>query len=244
VPSEKLIELHPGKGLDSGLYPSAEASAGAVWRTGLNVWFRPLGIHQAPGKEKLISVTDRQAQAAIQTFTQSGLKRLYFEDFGAVRLWDLGSGTPAGTVIGNVSATGSPDFETWGDWLLITDNTTNIQIWKNTGMAIVIADASTQFGKAKLLRRMAQHVLAISTDVLPTGFHWCTADNPEIWTPAATNSARNLNIRNLDSEIVAAEPLGAGLALYSKETMLVVRYIGPTQWFGTPTQALTRDWCS
>lgn len=235
MPSERLIELRPGKGLDSGLYPSAEAAAGAIWRTGLNMWFRPLGVHHAPGRQFITKVIGRQPQAAAQAFTQAGVRRLYFEDLGVVNYWEGANPFQ----IGAISSAGSPDFETWGDWLLATDNVGNIQIWKNAGALATIADAATQFARAKLLRRMAQHVLAISTNVLPTGFHWCSADNPEVWTPSATNSARNLNVRNLDSEIVAAEPLGAGLALYSKETMILVRYVGPTQWFGTPTQALS-----
>lgn len=235
MPSEKLIELRPGKGLDSGLYPSAEASAGVVWRDGINVWFRPLGIHQAPGRQLAVPVISRQPQAAAQAFTQAGARRLYFDDLGIVNYWE-GVGT---TAIGNLSTVGNPDFETWGDWLLATDNVDPIKIWKNTGALATITDAATQFSKAKILRRIAQHVLAISTNILPTGFHWCTADNPEIWTPSTANSARNLNVRNLDSEIIAAEALGAGLAIYSRETMMLVRYVGPTQWFGTPTQALT-----
>lgn len=232
--STKLIELRPGKGLEGGVNPSAEEASGAVWRDCNNAWFRETAVEHALGRQRIIPSISRQSKALAQAFTQAGVRRLYYEDLGIINRWE---GVSA-SVIGNLSSTGDYDLEPWGDWLLATDSQNNLKIWKNTGTFSTITDAATQFARCKIVRKLAQHLIAYNTDVFPTGFHWCSASNPDLWTPSTTNSARNLSIRNLDSEIMAVEPIGAAHAVYSKNTMMLVRYVGPDQWFGTPDQAL------
>lgn len=234
MPSEKFLDIRPSQGLDSGLMPSAEIATGLIWRTGLNVWFRELTLEHSPGKELLVALIGRKSKTMAQVFTLAGNERLYYEDLGIVNFWENG----VSTVIGSLDVNGSYDMESWGDWLLATDDVNPIKIWKNTGTLATIADAATQFSTARIIKRMAQHVLAYNTNILPTGFHWSSANDPETWTPTLTNSARNLPIRNLDSNIIAVEPLGATHAVYSQNTLLLVRFIGGTQFFGTPTQSL------
>lgn len=232
--STKLLEFRPGKGLDSGLNPSAEEASGAVWREGNNVWFRETAIEHLLGRLRVVSSISRQSQTLAQAFTQAGARRLYFEDLGIINYWE-GAGS---VVIGNLASVGDYDLETWGDWLLATDGVGNLQIWKNTGTFGTVGDSASQFARCKIIKKLAQHLIVYNTNVFPTGFHWCSASNPDLWTPAQTNSARNLTIRNLDSEIIAVEPIGAAHAVYSKNTMMLVRYVGPDQWFGTPDQAI------
>jgi hypothetical protein len=232
--STKLMELRPGKGLDSGLNPSAEEAAGAIWREGNNVWFRETAIEHLLGRSRIVSSISRQSQALAQAFTQAGARRLYYEDLGIINYWE----GAASVVIGNLSPAGDYDLETWGDWLLATDGIANLQLWENTGTFATAGDSASQFARCKIIKKLAQHVIAYNTNVFPTGFHWCSASNPKLWTPSQTNSARNLTIRNLDSEIVGVEPLGAAHAVYSSNTMMLVRYVGPDQWFGTPDQAI------
>jgi len=236
--SNKLIEIKPGAGLNSGLVPSAEPAEGAIWRAARNCWVRDLTLEHSLGKAAIFSSLSNRPRVMAQIFTTAGVKRLYFEDSGSVRKLE---GTTA-TTIGVISTAGSPDFETFGDWLLVTDNISPLKLWKNTGSLDIIADANTRFTRCKIIRRLAQHVIAYNTGgtnfASQTSFHWCSANDPEVWTPLPTNSARDLNIRNLDSEIVAVEPLGAAHAVYSQNNLVLVRYLGPTQWFGTPNQGL------
>jgi hypothetical protein len=235
MPSEKLIEFLPGKGLDSGVFPSSEHASGDIWQTGLNMWFRERTLEHLLGRQKILPLIARASQSMAQALTQAKAKRLYWEDFGTINYWE-GMGA---VTIGGLDPGGDFDMETWGDWLIATDNINPLQIWQNTGALATIPDALTQFSKVKIVRRLAVHLIAYNTDVLPEGLHWCSANDPLTWTPSLNNSARNLPIRDLDSEIIAVEDLGAQNAVYSKNSMLLIQYVGPTQWFGVPAQALS-----
>jgi hypothetical protein len=232
--SEKLIELTADK-LPSGMFPSAEPAAGPTWRTGKNVWFRELNVDQVLGRQKIVGlIGGRTSMAMNQVFTTGGVKRIYYEDFGAFFRNENG----VSTLIDSLDVGGDYDTETWGDWLIATDDINHLKYWNGTGGFVDLGDAASNFAHCSIVKRLAQHLLAYNTDQLPTGFHWCTANDPTIWTPDLTNSARNLNIRNLDSEIIAVCPIAAAHGVYSKNAMLVVQYVGPSQWFGTPTQAV------
>lgn len=231
---DKLIEIRPGKGLDSGIFPSAQPTSGAVWRTATNAWFRELHIEHVPGRTKLVSTISRSSKSIAQAYA-GGAARFYYEDKGIVSYYANGSTS----VVGALADDGNYDLEPYGEWLLATDFTSTLQLWKGIGTFAAAGDVATQFNKCKIIRKIAQHVLAFNTDENPSGFHWCSASNPELWTPSVNNSAGNLVIRDLDSEIVAVVDLGAALAVYSRETMLVVQYTGAGQWFGTPNQALS-----
>lgn len=232
---EKLIDLPAGK-LGSGVFPSQEPAAGETWRTGQNIWFREMSVEQVLGRQKIIPVLGRSARVMTQAFTSDQHKRIYYEDFGLIRYsQDLG----APIDIGSLNTAGDYDLETWGDWLIATDGISNLKYWPNIGSLVNLGDAAANFNYCKIIKRLAQHLLAYNTNFLPTGFHWCDANDPTVWTPDLANSARNLNIRNLDSEIVAVCNLGAAHGVYSRDSLIVVQYVGPNQWFGTPNQALS-----
>lgn len=233
MPSSELIVARPDSGLVAGIMPSIEPASGAIWKISKNCWFREASIENNLGRTR-VAATTLQTRFLANAFTAAGQKRLFYEDSGVVRYYN-GTTTVA---VDSLANNGTYWLEPWGDWLLATDYQNNLKLWKNTGGFITITDAATQFAKCRIVKKLAQHVLAYNTDVFPSGFHWSTANDPEIWTPSTTNSARNLPIRGLDSEIVCVADLGASHAVYSRSTLLLVRYVGPTQWFGTPQQAL------
>lgn len=237
MPAEKLIELQPGKGLDTGVYPSSEpadSSPTTTWNTCNNIWFRELAIEHSLGKQKILPVLGRQSQIMRNAYTQARKKRLYWEDLGIIQYWEGGGAQ----LIGSLDQNGDYDLEVWGDWLIATDGVNHLKLWQNVGSFADIADAATQFSTCRFVKKLAQHVLAFATDVLPQGFHWCSADDPTTWTPSLNNSARSLSIRNADSDIVAVEYLGTNLAVYFRDYMLQVQFVGPSDWFGTPSQAV------
>lgn len=230
----KLIEITAGKGINTGVFPSVEDTAGG-WSDARNAWFKDLHIEHMPGQQKIAAILSKQSRALAQAFV-SGKKRLYFEDAGIISYTETVNG-PAQT-IGTLNGSSlSYWLEPYGSWLIASDNINQLKLWKGTGTFIDIA--AGQFTTAKIVKKLAQHVIAYSTNVFPNGFHWCSASDPETWTPATTNSARNLPIRNLDSDIIAVADLNAGHAVYSSAYMIPVQYIGASDWFGTPAGALS-----
>lgn len=235
MPISKLIEITAGKGINTGVFPSVEDTAGG-WGEARNAWFKDLHIEHMPGQKKLVRFLSRQAKAMAQAYV-GGVQRLYYEDAGIISYIQNAEATPV-TVVGTLnSASNSYWLEPWGDWLVASDGVSQLKLWENTGTFHDIA--AGQFTTAKIVKKLAQHLIAYSTDIFPNGFHWCSASDPNTWTPAPTNSARNLPIRNLDSDIIAVVDLSGGHAVYSRAYMLQVNYLGAGEWFGTPASPLS-----
>lgn len=230
--STKLIELLPSKGLDSGIAPSADPTAGLIWKDSKNIIYREAGIEHSLGRQKLFTVTGRPAQAMAQAFN-APTKSLYYENLGFIYHWP-GAGAPV--IIGALESNGDYWLEPWGTWLLLTDNIKQPKIWQG-GAFIPIGVG--QFSTAKIIKKIAQFAVAYNTDVLPNGFFWTDVSDPTQWTPTLTGAARNLEIRDLDSEIVAVADLGGSHAVYSRDNMLLVQYVGVNAgWLGTPQQGI------
>jgi hypothetical protein len=108
-------------------------------------------------------------------------------------------------------------------------------------------ETSSQFSQAKILLNKGPFMLAINTvaavgtDSSRAGrntVHWSTRDNHQIWRPRATNAAGNLQISDLDSQIIAAALLGDRVAVYSKDTMALLSFLGAPFYFGAQQPAL------
>lgn len=227
-----LLDLMPSKGLNSGLFPSADPVAGAVWRDGRNVWFKELGVEMLLGRQKITSTVSGSPRAISQAFVE-GVNRIYYEDGGNVYYWNGTAQVP----MDNLSTSGSFWFEPYGNFLLATDNVTQPRLWKNGGAFVPIGTGF--FKRAKIIKKMRDQVLVYNTDTYPSGVHWSEVSDPESWDPTPEGArAGFLPFRDLDSEIVAVADLGAAHAVYSRETMQILQWLGGDASFGHPTQGL------
>lgn len=219
----KLLEIKPQKGLESGIFPSTPNMAIPVWKDSLNIVFKSASIERAPGANILLPDIGGAPRAMAQA-SINGVPRLYYEVNAEIFKLEAG----VSTALGNL--TGDPWFETYGTWLVMTDYVEQPQVWKNTGAFIEIG--ASEFTKAKLIRRFAEHLVAFGTDTLPSGVHWCSAGDVEDWTAAAANSAGDLPLRDLDSDIVTACPMGSYMSVYSADTLSLLSYVGHPNYFG------------
>jgi hypothetical protein len=242
--TEKLLELVIGKGLEAGLTPSVEPTAGQVWSGGSNVWFRDLSVEQVLGRSSILSLSGRPSQFLAQAFNAPN-KSLYFESSGIIYQMN-GTGNPtvfgAPQIVAGVDGGGNYWLEPWGTWLLITDTVNQPSLWQGSIGTLPVPIGVGQFKTAKIFKKIAQIAVAYNTDVAPNGFAFSNVSDPTPsgWTPVFGNSAGNLAIRDLDSEIIAVADLGAAHAVYSRSTMLLVQYVGPSAgWLGTPNQAIS-----
>jgi len=227
-----LLDLTAAKGLNSGFFPSADPSAGMPWKDGRNAWFKELGVEKILGRVKQFSTIAGGPKAITQAFVE-GEKRIYYEDGANIYYWN---GVDQ-TAIDSLSPGGTYWLEPFGNFLLVTDGITQPRIWRNTGAFVPIGVG--QFSRAKILKKLGEHVIAYSTDVYPAGMHWSDTSNPEQWDPAPEDSRANfLPFRDLDSEVMAVANLGATHAVYSREAMQIVQFIGGDEVFGRPTQGL------
>jgi len=92
------------------------------------------------------------------------------------------------------------------------------------------------FDTLECFHRQGPHMLAFNYskgDIdYSTSFAWCSADDLDTWTAAATNTAGSLLIREAETAIRCVAQLGNGLAVYTETQMFIVNYVGQPNIFG------------
>jgi hypothetical protein len=115
----------------------------------------------------------------------------------------------------------------------LTQNTTS---GSGTGLTLTLTVPDAAFTRVQGLARLGPHILAFNYDKgsieSPFDFAWCSEDDPDTWVAASANSAGSLTIREADTAIKCAAPLGDGIALYTENQMFLVRYSGAPFYFG------------
>ena len=76
------------------------------------------------------------------------------------------------------------------------------------------------------------HILGFNTSVSDREFIWTDADDTDDWVTSTTNLAGQLEIRELQTAIVAAVPLGDRIAVYGADQMFLVNYLANQLVFG------------
>lgn len=118
----------------------------------------------------------------------------------------------------------------WGDWFLLTNFIDPIKIYKTGGS---MADLTgTPPAKAKVLAKLGPHVIAFNTDLGTNYMEWCAEDNVEEWNNATDPTAGNLPVRDLENGIESVVPLGEALAIYSRNELQLLTYLGGVFQFG------------
>lgn len=83
-----------------------------------------------------------------------------------------------------------------------------------------------------IFKNFGPHILGFKTNVSGKEFIWCDADDPDTWVAASDNLAGQLEIRELQTDIVAVAPLGSRLAVYGSDQMALVSYLANDLVFG------------
>jgi hypothetical protein len=160
---------------------------------------------------------------------------IFWGDQSKLYEWDTISVTEATGFTGQTDATVlNPatqwSFAPYGSWMIATNGVDVPQVHKGTSFAAL--NVESQFTTAEIFIFRGPHLLAFNTSVNDKGFLWSDTDNPEVWLPTASNAAGDLVIREAQSEIMAAVPLGQNIAVYTKEDSYIVSYVGSPNYFG------------
>lgn len=223
--SQELFKLNSAQGLLGGIFPSVEKTVGPVWREGSNVLFRDLAIEQGIGNRRFRSGITRAPRAIAQAYAD-GQSRLYYENNGQIYNWN----GEAVQFIGAMEADAEYELEPFGSWLIASDNVNPLKVWKNTATFETVGEAN--FLKAKILKKFQNYAMVYCTDELPNGYHWSDLDKPHVWEVAEDTRAGAQPIIEFESEIMAVAQLGQSHAVYSKDSMALVNYVGGTNVFG------------
>ena len=158
---QSLISLREIEYVQSGIFPALAPNQLALWRDGENIDFTEGAIEKSKGWTVEPGTTvggqtyeiNALAQAAPETERRiySGLGGAAYS---ALRVWDSGVGRD----LGHAYANGQWSLETWGTWLLATNDVDPVQVWKG-GVSGAAALAGVAVSRAKIVRKLANHVI-------------------------------------------------------------------------------------
>ena len=105
-----------------------------------------------------------------------------------------------------------------------------------SGATATVTVPNIDFDSLECFHRQGPHMLAFNYSKgavdYSTSFAWCSADNLDDWTAAATNTAGSLLIREAETPIRCVCQLGNSLAVYTDTQMFAVNYVGLPNIFG------------
>lgn len=222
--AKPLITAGPGNELESGIFPGVDKLSAPFWADGENIEFRQGGVVSSKGYQGLATLPGEVNEMA-QAF-HNGDQRLYAAVGNGVYMRSSLTGLSS---LGSFPTQGFPQFETFGSFLLATNYADPPMYWKNTGSLVAIADLP--FTTAKIFHRRDNHVIAFNTSNGQNAYEWSSASDVDDWEPLSSNSAGNNWLRDLDSEIICAVDIGSRVAVYSRETMGLIQFIGQPDVF-------------
>jgi hypothetical protein len=255
-----LIKFPNQKAGITGLYPSLHDSiCPSAWKDGRNVIFRDQGVSRMEGWRSAItgtSATSWEIRGMGDLRRESTVPaRVLF--YGAVATssvhiftWSPGdiNGTRSFKIgfSGNVHQASNSAASYWSfaesnEQMIAGIERILPKIWANDTAGWQSLEVSSQFVGAKVLLPKGPFTLAMNTnsqgvpDSSRAGkvtVHWSSRDNPNIWRPRSTNSAGNIQLKELDSQIITAAYLGDRVAVYGKDTMMILSFLGAPYYFG------------
>lgn len=226
----KLIDINDGQLLERGIFPSLADNQQELWKIADNVEFQSRRARKAVGYT-VDTATDR-VRAISQAFVD-GQRRAYWAELEEIWSYNVGAAPPLRIGSGFTGGLGRWSLETWGTWLLATNQEDPPKIWKNTLAPDTMVDLGGLIGtragrKYRLFKKHKNHMMGY----LGQRIDWSHESDVETWEPSTSNSAGGFDIRDLDSDIIAVCQLGPDMAIYSNDSMVLQRYVGEPFYFG------------
>lgn len=226
---DKLLLLSPTE-MQSSIAAGLTPAAVPVWQDADNVVFAELGVRALRGQAPVFTPPDL-IRGMKQGRSGDNL-RLYVGTQNKVYNHEVAAGIATDTeLLTWTTASDYVNLETWGTWLVMNNGLDPVQVWKNGGVSAPLA--ATPFTWAKIILRRSPHLLAFNTSNGVDMYEWSHFSDIEQWDASdPALDAGNLTIRDLESGIVAAVPLGGRIAAYGSASMSVINYLGQPNIFG------------
>lgn len=217
--------------LGSGLFPSYPGRKPVFWEDGRNVNFDSGIVEAGLGQIAMFAREQTSPVTGIQACAVGGTPTLFFGTLTKLWKWSEAGGIEDITGTPYTGAAGDIwSFGCWGNHVLASNGVDQVQYYQAAGNAANLT--GVPFTYAKIIHTTDQYMLAFNTSLGGNWAGWSDIDDITDWTAIASNDAGSQFIRNLDSDIIAAEKLGATIMLYTHNEMFEVAYIGRPFIFG------------
>lgn len=249
---EKMLELK-GDIIHSGVHPGIPNQQVPLWTSSNNIVFRDQSAKvsgaQVPLFDKFPGTVG--PGTGVMALNNEGLPALVWGT--RTRLY-IGVAPPVSKDASRPAGYGGVIDDQWsfvqyGKVVLATNGVDEPQIcpdftitdpvfedlYSYTGVVGLNADFRTH-----ILRSAGAHIIAFNneytTEKINYEYRWCSEDDFLAWAPISTNSARDIQLRDLDSDIVAVVELGQVLVVFGRDQVHAVAYAGAPFFF--PNQHL------
>lgn len=236
-----LASLRASAATDSGVVKSANALDVPLWANARNVLFRDGGPSKVGGWVGVFTVSGAGAIRGLDALQdEAAVQRMFFGDATKLWMWWVPGtvSTLASGLGGYANQTVTRDATVWsfarfGNWMVCANGVDPVRVWKTGASSEVLA--GTTFTRAEIVKASRSYVLAFNTSNGAGYVEWCAGDNPEDWTPTATNDAGNVQIRDLNGPIKAVCGLGEQFLILGKSQAFLLAFAGaPLIWSYQP----------
>jgi hypothetical protein len=229
-----------GDELVSGLNLDQPSQSAILWETGSNVIFRGRSIRPFPGGASLFPKTTDKVITGILDLSArvEGKPSIVFGTDADLRIWNQTDGqTIPGTgytgrqddtVAGLIASRWS--IVQWNDWIIATNGKDLPQIYKTTSFGNL--NVSTLFTTCEIFLKWRQFLIGFNLSDGGNHIRWPNLDNPEDWTPTASNRAGGIYAQDAN-DIKAAVALGESILFYDAGTAHQLEYLGGNDVFGS-----------
>lgn len=227
---QRLLRLGPDE-FKFGVTPSVPDLAGAPIQDSRNLFFDELSMQPMPGMETFYTKPSTKAIVALGSLRRANEPVLYFAYRDAIYSYSVASGVALVTA----GFTGTDQdlgiMESWGNWMLYTNNVDPPKVDKGAGAGFVNLGGSPP-SKINILRKFRVFGIGFGTSNDPNEIIWTDDDDIEDWVSTIDNYADSFVARDMDSAIVGALPLADMIAYYSRNEMRALRFLGFPNTFG------------
>ena len=239
---DKIFEAK-GEIIQTGVFPGLPNQQIPLWKDSNNIVYKDASAKVAGAHEPLFDKGSARAGTGILALDNAGAPALVWGDSEALY---KGLTKPTTIDVTRVSGayTGTDDdlwhFVQFGNTLFATNGVDPVQYMASiSDPASKFVDLDTVSDIAtvdadftcKLLSATGAFILALNTHNLDSEYIWCSEDSQLNWVPSAGNSARDIQIRELNSDIVAVVDMGKLRILYGRDQLRVLGFVGSPFYF-------------
>lgn len=232
--------------VSSGLQPDVHSLKSLLWESATNVIFADGTVRRKKLPALAYDIGNALPIRGIgQQYTTDGGRWLWSGAGGKISRWEFGAPEVIETAFpgytANQTSTSRPtfyDFTPYGNWMLVNSGNPTVpaKIHKKGS-----PDTWTDFAAGEaptgvlLFTKLMSFLVAIGYGPRGTQVGWSDANNVELWTAAADNTAGSLSIDTFNTPIRAAGRIANAISVFSEDQMALVSYIGAPFIFGQQT---------
>lgn len=228
---QRLADL--SENINTGIYKDPGNDRVPLWSDGKNIVFDPEGPRPVHGFSRMTfsQPTNNPIRGMLQAWVD-GNKYVFFGDKDNLFKYDDDLETASEVSKTSDVYTGEWwSFAPWGAWVLATNGSDVVQVYKETNGAF--ADLASDISiTAPIVRTTKAHAIFFGTDDEGRQIRWSDEDDVTVYTSQIDNAAGSIYVRDAASPIRAAIHHPDGIVFYGDSTIHLLRYVGPPYYYG------------